>query len=249
MTNILVRINSLAEYSDKIVKYSKSFIAIFHSGKVSWVTKCVAGNRIFYFPPFLFFIFTFSLLLSGCNDDDNSETYKMDDGLIVCVNSEVNYYETEDSFLCANTNWSPYSFLSITAESEVTRDSVYGYDNVDTLKWEKAAFGRWINKYGLMPNVEYFVQTVVVTKRIPSDNDHWLDQRRYKKYDMDSIGINPCTNEKGFEVLSSFWDGGYSAYTIIKQIGYDKRGRSVRKYYPVAPSELKWKYVSRIRIW
>lgn len=70
-------------------------------------SKCAS---IAHFPLF-FFTFMFSLVLSGCDKNADTpdipeahkEVYKMKDGLIVRVNSEINYYETEDSFFAIIT--------------------------------------------------------------------------------------------------------------------------------------------------
>ncbi len=204
-------------------------------------SKCAS---IAHFPLF-FFTFMFSLVLSGCDKNADTpdipeahkEVYKMKDGLIVRVNSEINYYETEDSFFC--NNYTQYPQVHI---PDIKRDSVYGYDEMDTLKWEKAVLGSWVSKYGLVPGAEYFVQTIQVTIRIPdpySDSDFLINQLVYKENEVDSIGIRLDTNKRGFFVYKKNW-----AYTIIKQIGYDKCGNSIKKYYPITPSDLKWKYGS-----
>ena len=190
------------------------------------------------------------VLLAGCQKEDTNHLlcYSMKDGMILYTQEDVHNYESANSFLNAESNFreKPEDVVIL---QDSKKDSIYGYDEILSISWERAKFGNWIEKYNLDRKKIYFVQTIKVVKFIPSSDEYALTEGLYKGYNIDSIGVNLNTGKRGFIVSSSNINGRNEAYTIMKKIGYDDNGESVGFYYPIKPSNIKWKYFKIKAIW
>lgn len=174
--------------------------------------------------------------------------YSMKDGMILYTQEDVHNYENANSFLNAESNFREKP-EDVVINQDSKKDSIYGYDEILSVSWERAKFGNWIEKYNLDTKKTYFVQTIKVVKLIPSSAEYALTEGLYNDYNIDSIGVNLNTGKRGLIVSSSNINGGYEAYTIMKKIGYDDNGDSVGFYYPIKPSNIKWKYFKIKTIW
>lgn len=187
----------------------------------------------------------------SCQEEEANHLlrYPMKDGTILYTQEEVRNYESANSFLNAESNFIKKPEGIVTKRENYKKDSIYGYDEILSVSWEKAKFGKWIENYNLDKKKTYFVQTIKVIKHIPSSDNYALTEGLYKGYNKDSIGVNQYTDKRGFVVSSSNINGSYEAYTIMKKIGYDDNGNSVGFYYPIKPSNIKWKYFKTETIW
>lgn len=195
-------------------------------------------------------ILALAILIVSCQGEDNNNniSYTMKDGTVLTVQEETHIYESADSFLNSDNNLRKTPD-DIVINQETTKDSIYGYDQILPITWEKAKFGQWIEKYNLNRNKTYFVQTIRVVKLIHSPDEYAITEGAYNDYNKDSIGVNINTGKRGFVISSSNLDGSYEAYTIMKIIGYDNDGNFIGFYYPLDPSNLKWKYFKIKTIW
>lgn len=196
------------------------------------------------------FISILTILLVSCQEEDANHLlrYTMKDGMILYTQEDVCNYESANSFLNAESNFRKKP-EDVVINQDSKKDSIYGYDEILSVSWERAKFGKWIEKYNLDKKKTYFVQTIKVIKLIPSSDEYALTEGFYNDYNKDSIGVNLNTGKRGFIVSSSNTNGRYEAYTIVKKIGYDDNGNSVGFYYPIKPSNIKWKYFKIKTIW
>ena len=172
----------------------------------------------------------------------------MKDGVVLYTQEEVHNYESANSFLNVESNFRKTP-EDVVINQDSKKDSIYGYDEILSVSWERAKFGTWIEKYRLNKEKTYFVQTIKVVKLIPSSDEYALTEGLYNDNNKDSIGVNLNTGKSGFLVSSSNINGGYEAYTIMKKIGYDDNGESVGFYYPIKPTNIKWKFFKIKTIW
>lgn len=190
-----------------------------------------------------------AILLVSCQEDTNTlMRYSMKDGTILYMQEDVHNYESANSFLNVESNFRPKPD-DVIINQDSKKDSIYGYDEVLSVSWERARFGKWIEKYNLNKERTYFVQTIKVVKQIPCSGEYALTEGYYSDCNKDSIGVNLNTGKSGFIVSSNNINGGYEAYTIIKKIGYDDNGDSIGSYYPIIPTNIKWKFFKIKTIW
>ena len=190
-----------------------------------------------------------AILLISCQEDTNTlMRYSMKDGTILYIQEDVHNYESANSFLNVESNFRPKPD-DVIINQDSKKDSIYGYDEVLSVSWEKARFGKWIEEYNLNKERTYFVQTIKVVKQIPCSDEYALTEGYYNDCNKDSIGVNLNTGNSGFIVSSNNINGGYEAYTIIKKIGYDDNGDSIGSYYPIIPTNIKWKFFKIKTIW
>ena len=196
------------------------------------------------------FFLILTVLLISCQKENTNHLlrYSMKDGMILYTQEDVHNYENANSFLNAESNFREKP-EDVVVNQDSKKDSIYGYDEILSVSWERAKFGNWIEKYNLDKKKTYFVQTIKVVKLIPSSAEYALTEGLYNDYNIDSIGVNLNTGKRGLIVSSSNINGGYEAYTIMKKIGYDDNGDSVGFYYPIKPSNIKWKYFKIKTIW
>ena len=196
------------------------------------------------------FFLILTVLLISCQKENTNHLlrYSMKDGMILYTQEDVHNYENANSFLNAESNFREKP-EDVVINQDSKKDSIYGYDEILSVSWERAKFGNWIEKYNLDTKKTYFVQTIKVVKLIPSSAEYALTEGLYNDYNIDSIGVNLNTGKRGFIVSSSNMNGEYKAYTIMKKIGYDDNGDSVGFYYPIKPSNIKWKYFKIKTIW
>jgi hypothetical protein len=196
------------------------------------------------------FFLILTVLLISCQKENTNHLlrYSMKDGMILYTQEDVHNYENANSFLNAESNFREKP-EDVVVNQDSKKDSIYGYDEILSVSWERAKFGNWIEKYNLDTKKTYFVQTIKVVKLIPSSAEYALTEGLYNDYNIDSIGVNLNTGKRGLIVSSSNINGGYEAYTIMKKIGYDDNGDSVGFYYPIKPSNIKWKYFKIKTIW
>lgn len=190
-----------------------------------------------------------TILFVSCQEDTNHLLrYSMKDGVVLYTQEEVHNYESANSFLNVESNFRKTP-EDVVINQDSKKDSIYGYDEILSVSWERAKFGTWIEKYRLNKEKTYFVQTIKVVKLIPSSDEYALTEGLYNDNNKDSIGVNLNTGKSGFLVSSSNINGGYEAYTIMKKIGYDDNGESVGFYYPIKPTNIKWKFFKIKTIW
>ena len=190
-----------------------------------------------------------AILLISCQEDTNTlMRYSLKDGTIMYIQEDVHNYESANSFLNVESNFRPKPD-DVIINQDSKKDSIYGYDEVLSVSWEKARFGKWIEEYNLNKERTYFVQTIKVVKQIPCSDEYALTEGYYNDCNKDSIGVNLNTGKSGFIVSSNNINGGYEAYTIIKKIGYDDNGDSIGSYYPIIPTNIKWKFFKIKTIW
>lgn len=190
-----------------------------------------------------------AILLISCQEDTNTlMRYSMKDGTILYIQEDVHNYESANSFLNVESNFRPKPD-DVIINQDSKKDSIYGYDEVLSVSWEKARFGKWIEEYNLNKERTYFVQTIKVVKQIPCSDEYALTEGYYNDCNKDSIGVNLNTGKSGFIVSSNNINGGYEAYTIIKKIGYDDNGDSIGSYYPIIPTNIKWNFFKIKTIW
>lgn len=190
-----------------------------------------------------------AILLISCQEDTNTlMRYSMKDGTILYIQEDVHNYESANSFLNVESNFRPKPD-DVIINQDSKKDSIYGYDEVLSVSWEKARFGKWIEEYNLNKERTYFVQTIKVVKQIPCSDEYALTEGYYNDCNKDSIGVNLNTGKSGFIVSSNNINSGYEAYTIIKKIGYDDNGDSIGSYYPIIPTNIKWKFFKIKTIW
>lgn len=196
------------------------------------------------------FFLILTVLLISCQKENTNHLlrYSMKDGMILYTQEDVHNYENANSFLNAESNFREKP-EDVVINQDSKKDSIYGYDEILSVSWERAKFGNWIEKYNLDTKKTYFVQTIKVVKLIPSSAEYALTEGLYNDYNIDSIGVNLNTGKRGLIVSFSNINGGYEAYTIMKKIGYDDNGDSVGFYYPIKPSNIKWKYFKIKTIW
>lgn len=197
----------------------------------------------------LLYVILIVVLLVSCQEDTNDLVrYSMKDGVVLYTQEDVHNYESAKSFLNVESNFRQIP-EDVVINQDSKKDSIYGYDEILSISWERAKFGKWIEEYNLNIEKTYFVQTIKVVKRIPSSDEYALTEGFYNEYNKDSIGVNFNTGKSGFLVSSSNINGGYEAYTMIKRIGYDDNGNSVDYYYPIKPANIKWKFFKIKTIW
>ena len=195
-------------------------------------------------------LFILITLLVSCQEEDGNYMicYSMKDGTTLHAQEDIQEYESACSFLNTENNLREKP-KDIVILQDSKKDSIYGYDEIKSISWERAKFGNWVEKYGLNKANTYFVQTIKVVKIIPSSDQYALTEGAYNDFNKDSIGINQNTGKRGFVISSSNINGGHEAYTIMKRIGYDSDGNDVNIYYPIKPSDIKWKYFTIKTIW
>lgn len=199
---------------------------------------------------FRFIFVLVSLIMTSCHDEDMEglAKYTMKDGTSFITTDDVKFYDTECSFISLDNNLRPIpDDIIINQDSE--KDSVYGYDYVLSISWEKAIFGKWIENFGLQQGCQYFIENIEVVKIIPSTIDFAIMEGAYNDLNKDSIGINSNTNKRGFVVSSTYLNGGYRAHTLMKRVAYDSGGESLNIYFPINPTLIKWKYFKILSIW
>lgn len=190
-----------------------------------------------------------TILFISCQEDTNHLLrYSMKDGVVLYTQEEVHNYESANSFLNVESNFRKTP-EDVVINQDSKKDSIYGYDEILSVSWERAKFGTWIEKYRLNKEKTYFIQTIKVVRLIPSSDEYALTEGLYNDNNKDSIGVNLNTGKSGFLVSSSNINGGYEAYTIMKKIGYDDNGESVGFYYPIKPTNIKWKFFKIKTIW
>ena len=122
---------------------------------------------------------------------------------------------------------------------EYERDSIYGYDEVTTTKWEKAELGSWAEKFGLTIGHPYYISTIQVKRILPPiDSNRLVRGVLYNQANRDSIGCREESKSWGIKVNYRY--DMFEAYTVIKRIEYDENGMAVGIYIPTNPNNLKW---------
>lgn len=195
-------------------------------------------------------IFVSILLFFACSnsDEDNSVSHTMEDGMTFNTDGMAYYYDNSDSFIGIKeiTDSSRDSIMDF---QKWEKDSVYGYDKEEILKWEEVSFGKWVEKYGLDIQKKYFVSTIKIMNIISIQSGRTITCRGYDVVNKDSIGLNTITDRAGFVVSNNSIYGLCDAYTILKKIEYDENGKKVSIYFPVSPSNLKWIFYTTKNIW
>lgn len=179
------------------------------------------------------------------NDTPDYDFFRMKDSYTFHTKKGIALYDNPTSFLNIKKTVRRGSYDPNLRK----RDSIYGYTEMKELSWERAKFGKWIEKYGLKSGEIYFVCTLGVTKRIPSSSEYYVIPGGYDDSSKDSIGISENSMETGFLASTTNIGGDYASRTIIKKIGYTASGEKVGIYYPISPALLKWRYFLVKDLW
>lgn len=96
------------------------------------------------------FISILTILLVSCQEEDANHLlrYSMKDGMILYTQEDVCNYESANSFLNAESNFRKKP-EDVVINQDSKKDSTYGYDEILSVSWERAKFGKWIEKYNL----------------------------------------------------------------------------------------------------
>ena len=196
------------------------------------------------------FCFIILICACSCNEDIAHKRLLMNDGNIISlVNEKIIHYESAQDLSANYCEYQLSRTMQFDKPDDITSrlDSVYGYSSIESLdRWNIATFGDWIADYGLEPDKEYYVQTVVeVKKQLPCYSGEQLKAGVYKGETTKLIGYISGVN-RGFSISATRDDGGYFiGTTLMTHIGYDKDGNVVDVYYPVNDlSTLKWRFMA-----
>lgn len=193
-------------------------------------------------------------VLCSCDSEDELSEITMMDGNTITVDKYKRFYSTEEEFVHDVSFSFPREYnLNCVEKIDYLNNqeyTVYDYNQSFIGCWVIAEFGNWIKEYGLIPNVPYYVSTMIYVKYL-SETPKGL--RIVPKFGEEHMGYCPDIIPKTFRVYHYSNRKLNVLTTGFKYIGYDSKRKPIAINIPSfidnSKNKLTWNFLIRDDGW
>ena len=195
--------------------------------------------RVKYFK--ICFLASIVCTLASCGKDREPGIVMLDGREVYLSTDRVMHYDDEEAFCLAFTFDFPTMYSCLTNNvgpyEAGVEYSIEGFDDKFIGWWEKATFGEWAKKYGLIPGRIYYCATIKYVAYVPRLED--MDYVPRKPFD--NVGYTSVTSDRFF-ITGGVYRTPYEKFeTAFRYIGYDESRHGIYKELPLT-NKMIWNF-------